>query len=126
MERTVSRYWCEAGTNSIGVTLAYKHGRMEGPDTQEDSGINWQIAADANAPHGDERTKGNVIGRAPSGDGEHSDDKQRDVERPPKNNPCEHPRPFKYVAPDPPAAPDIRPNAPEDRTDQEPDVLLVR
>lgn len=87
MERTVSRYWCEAGTNSMRLRWHTNAGRWKLSLTQENSGINWEIAAHANAPDSDKRTQDNVVWRAASGDGEDANDKQSDVKRPPENSP---------------------------------------
>jgi len=62
-----------------------KWGRRSAPLTQENSGINRQITTHADTPHGSKGTEGDVVWRGTTSGGEDTDDKQGDIEGPPKN-----------------------------------------
>ena len=85
MERTVRRYWCDAGTNSVRhlrqLSRAKSHRRFCAR-TEEDGRVDGQVSADAYAPHGDERTQREQVRRATRREREGAREEERDVERP--------------------------------------------
>ena len=92
--------------------------------TQENGGINWQITTHADTPHCGKGTKSDIVWRGATGSSEDTNDKQGDIEGPSKK--YEYTCLLADTRRDQPAAPDIRANAPEDRANQEADILWVR